>query len=258
MAATSNARGQSALKKGSKRKARTVASRMARPRKASAKRPTSRVAERQFVEATVVRGQAVEATQPLPSGATHEIVGRDDRDQPILKRRRFAYRCAGYDLRGVADFLARWFIPRRNAAEPRVSHSAAMSRAIGAVQRPVTSSLRSIAPGRIGGDDVILLLHAPPRADASCASVTRTEGWSDRDGAITCPPTVAPRRRISGRPLAQHLFSTVNARPAPRVTPSRNEVRRVPASRARPIPGRPARSSPARPSRDSCLFRPRA
>lgn len=90
MAATSKTRGQSALKKGSKRVARTAVSRAARPRKASAKKPTPSAAERQFAEATIVRGQAVETGQPLPSGATHEIVGRDERDQPILKRRRFS------------------------------------------------------------------------------------------------------------------------------------------------------------------------
>jgi hypothetical protein len=90
MAATSKTRGQSALKKGSTRVVGTAVSRRLPLRKASAKKPTPGVAERQFVEATIVRGQAVETGHPLPSGATHEVVGRDERDQPILKRRRFS------------------------------------------------------------------------------------------------------------------------------------------------------------------------
>jgi hypothetical protein len=35
-----------------------------------------------------VRGQAVEAGQPLPSGATHEIVTREEGGRPVLKRKR--------------------------------------------------------------------------------------------------------------------------------------------------------------------------
>ena len=47
-------------------------------------------AELHFTETTIIRGEAVEASKALPSGATHEIAGHDASGQPILKRKRFS------------------------------------------------------------------------------------------------------------------------------------------------------------------------
>jgi hypothetical protein len=47
-------------------------------------------AELHFTETTILRGEAVEPGEPLPSGATHEIAGQDDCGQPVLKRKRFS------------------------------------------------------------------------------------------------------------------------------------------------------------------------
>jgi hypothetical protein len=47
-------------------------------------------AELHFTETTILRGEAVEPGEAMPSGATHEIAGRDDCGQPIIKRKRFS------------------------------------------------------------------------------------------------------------------------------------------------------------------------
>ena len=47
-------------------------------------------AELHFTETTIIRGEAVEPGKEMPSGATHEIAGRDASGQPILKRKRFS------------------------------------------------------------------------------------------------------------------------------------------------------------------------
>jgi hypothetical protein len=60
------------------------------PRSRPSSPPSGTDAARAFVEATIVRGQAVEKGTPLPPGATHEIVGRDETARPILKRKRFS------------------------------------------------------------------------------------------------------------------------------------------------------------------------
>jgi hypothetical protein len=49
-----------------------------------------KAAKKRFAEALVARGQAVPKGQPLPPGATHEIVGYDDEGTPIVERRRFS------------------------------------------------------------------------------------------------------------------------------------------------------------------------
>lgn len=59
-------------------------------RATAARRQATSRAERQFVEAAIVRGQAVESGRPLPPGATHEIVESGERRQPVLKRKRFS------------------------------------------------------------------------------------------------------------------------------------------------------------------------
>lgn len=60
----------------------------AKAAKESAPRRSS--AEIHYTEATIIRGEAVEPGEELPSGATHEIAGHDAEGQPILKRKRFS------------------------------------------------------------------------------------------------------------------------------------------------------------------------
>jgi hypothetical protein len=43
-----------------------------------------------FFKGILARGEAVPAGQPLPPGATHEIVGQDEEGNPILARRRYS------------------------------------------------------------------------------------------------------------------------------------------------------------------------
>jgi hypothetical protein len=74
---------------GKNERCETWGRRSARPTEAAVSTHAPDSAERQFVEATIVRGQAVEARQPIPPGATHEIVKRDEHGKPILKRKRF-------------------------------------------------------------------------------------------------------------------------------------------------------------------------
>jgi hypothetical protein len=49
-------------------------------------------AKKKFVLGIQSRGEAVPAGQPLPPGATHEIVGYEPDGTPILKRKRFSLR----------------------------------------------------------------------------------------------------------------------------------------------------------------------
>jgi hypothetical protein len=49
-----------------------------------------RAAKLKFERGLVKRGEAVPAGEPLPRGATHEIVGTDAAGKPILKRKRFS------------------------------------------------------------------------------------------------------------------------------------------------------------------------
>lgn len=52
---------------------------------------TPEEAERRFVEDLVVRGEAVpEGTEPLPPGATHEVVEECDGAPHKVRRRRFS------------------------------------------------------------------------------------------------------------------------------------------------------------------------
>jgi hypothetical protein len=90
MAARSRTRRQSVPKKGRTATASGVAPTRARPKKDAVSTHAPGAAERQFVHATIVRGQAVEAGQPLPSGATHEIVTPEEGGRPVLKRKRFS------------------------------------------------------------------------------------------------------------------------------------------------------------------------
>lgn len=45
-------------------------------------------ARRKFAEDTECRGEAVPAGEPLPPGATHEVVEEDE--QKVLRRKRFS------------------------------------------------------------------------------------------------------------------------------------------------------------------------
>jgi hypothetical protein len=69
------------------RAAQTVASRLP-----ATSRPQVDAARQKFEKGVVARGEAVEAGQPLPAGATHEIVGRRPDGTPLLKRKRFSAR----------------------------------------------------------------------------------------------------------------------------------------------------------------------
>jgi hypothetical protein len=77
-------------KKKTTRKAKPAArsTKSAKAGKESA--PSRSSAELHFTEATIIRGEAVEHGDELPSGATHEIAGHDAAGQPILKRKRFS------------------------------------------------------------------------------------------------------------------------------------------------------------------------
>jgi hypothetical protein len=47
-------------------------------------------AKQKFERGILRRGEAVPKGTPLPSGATHEIVGTNPDGTPILKRKRFS------------------------------------------------------------------------------------------------------------------------------------------------------------------------
>jgi len=49
-------------------------------------------AKRKYAKGIVARGEAVPEGVALPPGATHEIVGREEDDTPILRRKRFSLR----------------------------------------------------------------------------------------------------------------------------------------------------------------------
>jgi len=51
-----------------------------------------KAAKRKFERGVIARGEAVPAGEPLPPGATHEIVGIDAEGEPVLKRKRFSVR----------------------------------------------------------------------------------------------------------------------------------------------------------------------
>jgi hypothetical protein len=55
------------------------------------RRPEDEEAEQRFVEDLVVRGEAVPVgTDPLPPGATHEVVDERDGVPATVRRRRFS------------------------------------------------------------------------------------------------------------------------------------------------------------------------
>jgi hypothetical protein len=47
-------------------------------------------ANRRYVQSLIAQGQAVPAGQPLPPGATHQIIGQDKDGLPIVQRKRFS------------------------------------------------------------------------------------------------------------------------------------------------------------------------
>jgi len=51
-----------------------------------------RAAKEKFEQGILARGEAAPAGQPLPKGATHEIVTPADGGPPILKRKRYSLR----------------------------------------------------------------------------------------------------------------------------------------------------------------------
>ena len=71
--------------KGKKAATRSVASRL--PATTPAK---AQAAKHKFERGILQRGEAVPAGEPLPPGATHEIIGKDANGAPILKRKRFS------------------------------------------------------------------------------------------------------------------------------------------------------------------------
>jgi hypothetical protein len=65
----------------------SVASRLPVPTSAQIK-----AAQEKFEQGILARGEAVPAGQPLPPGATHEIVTPADGGPPVLKRNRYSLR----------------------------------------------------------------------------------------------------------------------------------------------------------------------
>jgi hypothetical protein len=76
---------RSAAKGAAKRNAPTVASQLP-----GVSVVETTAAKEKFEQGILARGEAVPAGQPLPAGATHEIVGKARDGAPILKRRRFS------------------------------------------------------------------------------------------------------------------------------------------------------------------------
>jgi hypothetical protein len=74
-----------AAKKGAVTNSPSVASQL--PRVSAAE---VAAAKRKFEQGVLTRGEAVPAGKALPSGATHEIVGKAKDGSPILKRKRFS------------------------------------------------------------------------------------------------------------------------------------------------------------------------
>jgi len=89
-------------KRGKKTKAKRPAKRARRAPSPAAKPPSvaeaipaatpdeERAASREYASSLRARGEVVPAGQPLPPGATHEIVGQEPDGTPILRRRRFS------------------------------------------------------------------------------------------------------------------------------------------------------------------------
>ena len=76
---------------GAKRARPSKTAKAATPAKEAAPASVRRLsAELHFTETTIIRGEAVEPGEAMPSGATHEIAGHDASGQPILKRKRFS------------------------------------------------------------------------------------------------------------------------------------------------------------------------
>jgi hypothetical protein len=90
MTARSSTRRESVPKKGKMSVARRGSRQSGHSNETAVSTHAPDTAERQFVEATIVRGQAVESGQPISPGATHEIVKRDEHGKPIMKRKRFS------------------------------------------------------------------------------------------------------------------------------------------------------------------------
>jgi hypothetical protein len=87
--ATGVSRGRTASRPIAKKPAqvntKTVASQL--PRVSAAK---TAAAKKKFEQGILARGEAVQAGERLPAGATHEIVGKARDGSPILKRKRFS------------------------------------------------------------------------------------------------------------------------------------------------------------------------
>jgi hypothetical protein len=61
------------------------------PRDGGTQPTPERLAEQQYVDGLIARGEAAKAVDgKLPPGATHEIVGEDENGRPIVRRRRFS------------------------------------------------------------------------------------------------------------------------------------------------------------------------
>jgi hypothetical protein len=84
-ASRSRTAGRPIADKTAKGKAKTVASQL--PRVSAAEIAASK---KKFEQGILARGEAVQAGEPLPAGATHEIVGKARDGSPILKRKRFS------------------------------------------------------------------------------------------------------------------------------------------------------------------------
>jgi hypothetical protein len=62
-----------------------------RPSDAQPEREDAEAAERRFAEDLAIRGEAVpEGTDPLPPGATHEVIEERDGVPTKVRRRRFS------------------------------------------------------------------------------------------------------------------------------------------------------------------------
>ncbi len=86
-ARASSARASSGRKPAAKQAPPSVASQLPQPTAAQIK-----AAKEKFEQGILVRGEAVPAGQPLPPGATHEIVPAADGGPPELKRKRYSLR----------------------------------------------------------------------------------------------------------------------------------------------------------------------
>jgi hypothetical protein len=77
--------GRPIAKKTAKARTKTVASQLLPPSATE-----TAAAKKKFEQGIITRGEAVPAGDPLPAGATHEIVGTARDGSPILKRKRFS------------------------------------------------------------------------------------------------------------------------------------------------------------------------